>query len=175
MFFTKCSLCGGKDHPTGNCYWAMTLSDPGLPRNVVPISAQRKPIVVAKGKHSEKGQSRLSSFVESLFSTFVGLLIAVVATYTICKLHNIPMSWTNNFILTFWMTIISVVRQYVIRRAWNGEFWRAWAARWKYRRIDADLCCCGEKMGSAQGMCHHGGCRSAKEYAITRAVQQGLR
>ena len=112
-----------------------------------------------------------------MVNTVAGLLIAMWATAAICWLHNIPMSWTNNFIITSWMTAISVARSYALRRAWNAEFWKGWKTKWrkaklswKYRRVDPDLCCCGSQMGQGGSICHHGGCRSAKEYAITREL-----
>lgn len=42
---------------------------------------------------------------------------------------------------------------------------------WKYRNVDPDLCCCGCNIGTGGSICHHGGCRSAKEYAITSQVE----
>lgn len=38
---------------------------------------------------------------------------------------------------------------------------------WKYRNEDPDVCCCGCMMGQGGSICHHGGCRSMKEYCIT--------
>lgn len=153
-----CTMCGATGHSAPACPWARTLTDPGLAR-VQPAPAQ------------PKGQSKLSSLTEALFSTLVGLLIAMGATFTICWVYDIPMTWTNNFIITFWMTVVSIARQYVIRRMWNAEFWKGWVARWKYRKIDPELCCCGTNMGEGGSVCGHGGCRSAKEYAITQAVE----
>jgi hypothetical protein len=43
----------------------------------------------------------------------------------------------------------------------------------KYRNIDPDLCCCGDSLSRKKtfdSICAHGGCRSMKEYMITRAV-----
>ena len=45
-------------------------------------------------------------------------------------------------------------------------------ARWKYRNVDPDLCCCGCQMSQAKpwdSICAHGGCRSMKEYCISSA------
>jgi hypothetical protein len=42
-----------------------------------------------------------------------------------------------------------------------------WIAKWKYRHVDPNLCCCGDMMGKGGSICHHGGCRSMKEYCIT--------
>lgn len=38
---------------------------------------------------------------------------------------------------------------------------------WKFRKVDPEICCCGEMYGTGGSICAHGGCRSAKEYAIT--------
>lgn len=42
--------------------------------------------------------------------------------------------------------------------------------QWKFRFIDEDVCCCGGKItGTWCGAPHP--CRSAKEYAVTKAVE----
>lgn len=42
--------------------------------------------------------------------------------------------------------------------------------QWKFRFIDEDLCCCGGKItGTWCGSLY--GCRSAKEYSVTKAVE----
>jgi len=74
-------------------------------------------------------QTRMLSLIEALFNTFIGLCIASVATMVICHAYHIPMSLKSNFILTFWMTIVSVIRGYVLRRLFNSEFWKG--LRWK--------------------------------------------
>ena len=46
--------------------------------------------------------------------------------------------------------------------------------RWKYRRLDPDVCCCGNLISRAKpydSICAHGGCRSLKEYCITEAMK----
>ena len=42
---------------------------------------------------------------------------------------------------------------------------------WKYRNVDPELCCCGDTIGQGGSICYHGGCRSAKEYAITSRLE----
>lgn len=162
MVTKVCTLCGADSHSRHSCPWAHTLTDPGLR---LPATAPSQ---------EQNGQSRLSSFMEAMFSTLIGLIIAMGATFLICWAYTIPMTWTNNFTLAFWMTVVSIARQYVIRRMWNSEFWKVWVARWKYRKICPELCCCGTQMGQGGSICGHGGCRSVKEYAITRDVT-GLR
>lgn len=43
--------------------------------------------------------------------------------------------------------------------------------KWRYRKVDPELCCCGDVMGEGGSICGHGGCRSAKEYAITSQTE----
>lgn len=118
-------------------------------------------------------QTKLASLMEALFSTLLGLVVAVAATQFICYMYDIPMTMQSNLILTFWMTVLSIVRSYVVRRMWNAEFWTMLPLRWEYRHIDPDECCCGCTIGEGGDICGHGGCRSAKEYAIsTRLLER---
>lgn len=66
-------------------------------------------------------QSKLGSLAEAVVNTLVGLVIAMLATAAICWFHDIPMLWENNFKITAWMTVLSVVRSYVIRRYFNRK------------------------------------------------------
>lgn len=66
-------------------------------------------------------QSKLHSLTEAVVNTLVGLVIAMLATALICWFHDIPMLWGNNFKITAWMTALSVVRSYVIRRYFNRK------------------------------------------------------
>lgn len=72
-------------------------------------------------------QSKRASLAEAISNTLVGLVLASVLQMLICRLNHIPMSWTNNVILTGWMTVLSVVRSYVIRRVWNTNWKLYWA------------------------------------------------
>lgn len=65
-------------------------------------------------------QSKGMSLLEAVVNTAVGLGVAMVATAAICKVYDIPMTWENNFIITFWMTVISIIRSYLLRRLFNA-------------------------------------------------------
>lgn len=80
----------------------------------------RKPKERAMPTH---GQSKSMSMVEAVVNTVVGLVVAMIATAAICKAYSIPMTWENNFIITFWMTVLSVLRSYLLRRLFNAQ-WR---------------------------------------------------
>lgn len=64
-------------------------------------------------------QSRKHSLEEAVVSTFVGFLIAWVAQAIICWVHDIPLSGIQNAIIVFWMTILSIIRTYLVRRWYN--------------------------------------------------------
>ena len=80
------------------------------------------------------GQSKSMSMVEAVVNTVVGLGVAMVATASICKAYGIPMTWENNFILTFWMTVVSVLRSYLLRRLFNTQWRPRLQAWWIVRR-----------------------------------------
>jgi uncharacterized membrane protein len=68
---------------------------------------------------SPKGQSKLASFIESIVNTLLGLVIAFFAQWLIVWVYDIPLSHTQNLIIVFWMTVLSVLRSYVVRRIAN--------------------------------------------------------
>jgi len=65
------------------------------------------------------GQSKLSSVFESVLNTILGIILSTVFTQIICKFYDIPLSVESNLIITFWLTVVSFIRQYLIRRFFN--------------------------------------------------------
>ena len=80
-------------------------------------------------------QSKTMSMVEAVVNTAVGLIVAMLATAAICKAYDIPMTWENNFIITFWMTVLSVLRSYLLRRLFNAGWRPRLQAWWIVRRF----------------------------------------
>lgn len=83
-------------------------------------------------------QSRVASATEAVVNTVVGLALASIVQMAICRYYGIPMSWHNNLIITGWMTGLSVLRGYLLRRAWNAEWWKRFKSKGtedKIRRI----------------------------------------
>lgn len=66
-------------------------------------------------------QGRWASLLEAVLNTAIGFVLSILATKLITAAYDIPMTWTHNAILTFWMTVLSVARSYVLRRFFN---WR---------------------------------------------------
>lgn len=69
-------------------------------------------------------QSKLGSFVEAVANTAVGYLIALVCMRIIMWAYGFPMGTRETSIVVAWMTVVSVVRGYIIRRLWNAQFWK---------------------------------------------------
>lgn len=105
-----------------------------------------------------------------LVSLLTALACIVCAVLAIIYIHGVHMS----FVQACWavVEVFAAVSGASLASTtiYKAKFWRRWLARWRYRKIDPDLCCCGSQMGQGGSICHHGGCRSAKEYAITREL-----
>lgn len=68
---------------------------------------------------ASKGQSHRASIAEVLTNTAVGLAIAFVSQAAICYMSGINLSAKDNATIVGGMTVVSIVRQYVIRRFFN--------------------------------------------------------
>jgi hypothetical protein len=86
-------------------------------------------------------QSKKGSFVEAVTGTLIGLCYAMPVQYGICVANGIPMTWHQNAIITFWMTVASVVRTYVLRRFfnWLPGWWKRIRCRHQYLFVEGDV------------------------------------
>lgn len=73
-------------------------------------------------------QSKLGSFVEAIANTACGYLLALVCMNLIMWAYDYPVTPGQTSIIVGWMTVVSVVRGYAIRRLWNAQFWK-WRGR----------------------------------------------
>lgn len=65
-------------------------------------------------------QSRLGSLVESFFNIGSGFLLAMVVwQWIVAPLYNIPVTLSQNVGITSIFTVVSVIRSYAWRRAFN--------------------------------------------------------
>lgn len=73
-------------------------------------------------KHS---QSRIDSFMETLTNTAIGFVLSMVTWHFVAIAFRIPMPLSQNLAITGIFTIVSIVRQYVLRRTFDGRSpWR---------------------------------------------------
>ncbi len=72
-------------------------------------------------------QSRLDSLMEAATNILVGFVVAFVGNYIILPLVlDVKLSPGDSFIIAAMFTLISLARQYAIRRAFNGRsVWEA--------------------------------------------------
>ena len=82
-------------------------------------------------------QSRIDSLMETLTNVAVGFMVAMAGNAVILPLvFGIEVSAAANFVTAALFTIISIVRQYTLRRLFNGKtVWQAmksaFALRWQ--------------------------------------------
>lgn len=113
-----------------------------------------------KGQGYSNTQMLIIGAAVALASIGLTLLVAIY-------LHGVSLS-VSQFLWVLAEMFISVSSGTALStKIYKAKFWRKILARWKYRKIDPKLCCCGSIIGEGGSLCHHGGCRSAKEYAIS--------
>ena len=71
-------------------------------------------------------QSRIDSFMEALTNTAIGFIVSLVTWIVVAWAYGIPMTWATNLSITAIFTVVSIARQYVLRRCFNGR--SVWAA-----------------------------------------------
>jgi hypothetical protein len=64
-------------------------------------------------------QSKRHSLIESIANTAAGFFLSMAAVAWLFPIFGVRMSLAENFAATSLMTVISVARGYVIRRAFN--------------------------------------------------------
>lgn len=69
-------------------------------------------------------QSKRASITEALASTLVGFCIALAMQYVLWAAYDIKATASQTLNVTLWMTLVSVIRGYVLRRLWNTEWWK---------------------------------------------------
>jgi len=76
--------------------------------------------------------------IEALTSTAIGLVYAFALNMLIAAAYDFPMTAKYSAILTFWMTVASVVRTYIVRRVfeWWPGFWKRLWCKHVYDFVD---------------------------------------
>lgn len=64
-------------------------------------------------------QSKKHSWLEALVNTGVGFVLSIAAVQWLFPLFGVRMTLSENLIATLLMTVISVLRGYVLRRVFN--------------------------------------------------------
>lgn len=67
-----------------------------------------------------KGQSRKHSVIEAIINVMVGYCIALLTQLFVFPLFGIYISLSSNMSIGIVFTIVSLVRSYILRRAFNA-------------------------------------------------------
>lgn len=67
-------------------------------------------------------QTKKISFIESLTQTIIGLIISILIQIILYPLLNIPVTFSQNLIITAVFFTVSIIRGYVIRRLFTNKF-----------------------------------------------------
>ena len=66
-------------------------------------------------------QSKRDSLMEAVTNTTVGFFVSLLTWAALAPIMGIPLVWSQNFIITAVFTVVSVIRSYILRRAFNGR------------------------------------------------------
>lgn len=69
-------------------------------------------------------QSKKASFMEAVTNTAVGFVITLLFQMWLFPLYDIHTTFSQDVQIVLWFTVLSIARGYVLRRAFNAEFWR---------------------------------------------------
>lgn len=66
-------------------------------------------------------QHKMDSLMEAVTNTAVGFIISLITWYFVAEAMDIPVTWSQNLIITGIFTVVSIIRGYVLRRIFNGR------------------------------------------------------
>ena len=83
-------------------------------------------------------QSKLGSLIEAGTNTLIGLVLALAVNMVLMRFAGVTATTGQNVVIVVGHTLVSVVRSYVVRRFFNGE----WCNRMKVNVRNGGLLCC---------------------------------
>lgn len=69
-------------------------------------------------------QSKRDSFIEAIVNTLIGFTITCLVSPFIYWISGVEIKMGQIGIVTFWFTMVSVLRNYFIRRWFNGKIYK---------------------------------------------------
>jgi hypothetical protein len=66
-------------------------------------------------------QHKMDSLFEALTNTAIGFFVSLVTWYFVAAAMNIPVTMSENLIITGVFTVVSICRGYVLRRLFDGR------------------------------------------------------
>ena len=74
---------------------------------------------MAQTRFPQSPQSRLDSVIESIVNIAIGALVALLAQLLIFPRYGLHPTFGENLQITFWFTLVSFARSYLLRRYFN--------------------------------------------------------
>ena len=71
------------------------------------------------------GQTKLQSLIESIANIVIGYLVALASQLAVFPLFGINIPLSDNLLIGFWFTVVSLIRSYAVRRYFN----------WRYKNV----------------------------------------
>ncbi|RSC95880.1 DUF7220 family protein [Tenacibaculum litoreum] len=66
-------------------------------------------------------QTKKQSLIESLINVSIGFFITILSLNIIFPILGIESNSKKNIVLTFYFTLLSIIRNYIIRRLFNKK------------------------------------------------------
>ncbi len=66
-------------------------------------------------------QTKKQSFIESLTNVAVGFLVTIISLHIIFPLLGIENHSGKNILITMYLTLLSILRNYILRRFFNAR------------------------------------------------------
>lgn len=66
-------------------------------------------------------QTHIDSLMETVINTLIGFIIALITTAVVFPLYGIKTHLHDQAAITGIFTIVSILRQYILRRLFNGR------------------------------------------------------
>ena len=85
----------------------------------------RTPTNYTTGRRTRTGgslmQTKLQSAIESGINILIGYLVALASQLVVFPQFGINIPLTDNLLIGFWFTVISLIRSYLVRRYFNKK------------------------------------------------------
>lgn len=73
-------------------------------------------------------QTKLASFIEACMNTASGFVVSLIFwTLIVVPVWNLPVTMSQNIVITMCFTILSVARSYIWRRLFTHKYPQLWA------------------------------------------------
>lgn len=66
-------------------------------------------------------QARIDSLMEAVTNTAIGFVVSLATQLVLVRLYHVPISLSTSMQFVGWFTVVSVARQYVLRRLFDGR------------------------------------------------------